>query len=334
MLLPRCKIVITSPSPECRVVMFDYVTEMEVVSSTLNFTDTAKVIVPRKLKYKGVSVTEFIKRNYTISIEAGYSDSLETIFKGYVKSVSSGTPIVIECENEVWKLKQIKMPATSYIPFSISKFLAEWMKDYVCKKADLTLPEVKIANDTPLAKVFDYLMTTYPIRFYFRGDVFFGILPNALPLENADIKTIRFKIGHNTISDSLTYTLAEDVKVQVIAKVVTKENKKLEWKEPKDGEGAEVRTILIANAKTESDLKQAALDWLKTFKVDKMSGDFLAFGEPFVRKGDLVYLFDEDHKEQNDKKFMVDAVTYTFGQGGYRQKITLGAEIHGSSGSN
>ena len=329
MFILNCFIEIKNPETKTNV-RFNYINEIEVVTSTLNFTDTAKIIVPRKLKYKGKDITEYVKRNNSVTICTGYGTSFdfETIFKGYVKSVSTGTPIVIECENESWKLKQIKLPAKHYAKLSITDFVKEWMPNYTCHMAEVNLGETRIAKDTPLSKVFDYFMQNFPIRFYFKNDVFYGVLPGAVAVQNNDVKTVRYKFGYNTISDNLNYTMADDVKLVIVAKCITRENKKLEYKTSTDTEGAEVRTFLVPGADSVKDLKAYANNMIKTFKIDKMSGDFLAFGEPYTRKGDLVHLFDEDNKERDNKKFIADSVVYTFGQGGYRQKITLGAQIH------
>ncbi len=59
-----------------------------------------------------------------------------------------------------------------------------------------------------------------------------------------------------------------------------------------------------------------------------MEGTFTTFGEPLVKKGYIVHYFDDEHSERNDKRFVADAVTYSYGLGGYRQEITLGAEIN------
>jgi len=193
--------------------------------------------------------------------------------------------------------------------------------------AEVDLGEVKITRDTTLAKVFEYFMTNYPVNFYFRDDKFYGILPTTLTTEDNATRTIKFRIGENTISDNLVYTLAEDLNLQIIVKTITRDNKKLEWKEPQDVQDAEIRTFLVPGKETVEQLKAFAKDQLAKFKVDKMAGDFMAFGEPYVRKGDIVHILDDDNKERHDKKFFVDAVTYTFGQGGYRQKITLGGQI-------
>lgn len=327
MFILNCNITFTNPDSGTTV-RFDYVSDIDVATSINNFTDTAKITVPRKLKYKGKSITEFIKRNDSVNIEAGYGDSLETLFKGYVKSVSTGTPIIIECENESWKLKQIKLPATHFQSLNLRNFISEWMPSYRVSIADINLGEVRINEDTSLAKVFEYFQSTYPIRFYFRDDVFYGVLPQTMTLANDAVNTIILKIGYNTISDNLKYTLAEDVKLQVICKTIKKDNTKIEYKEPVDGDGCEVRTFLVPGADSVDDLKIFAKNQLETFKIDKMTGNITVFGQPFICKGDFIKLYDEDNKEQDNKKFICEAVRYQFGQSGYRQIITLGGQIH------
>lgn len=330
MLKPNCLIEIKDNDTK-KVVMFDYVNELEINTSTQNFTDTAKIIVPRKLSHKGKSITEFIKRNNSVSIKLAYGNDFKDIFSGYVVNVSKGTPITIECENEAWNLKQMKLPATYYDKLIIKDFVKKWMPDYTSNIAEVDLGEVRINEETTLARVFEYFMTNYPVKLYFRNKTFFGILPNTMTFKEG-VKVITFKIGYNTISDNLTYTLAEDVKLQIVAKAITKDNKKLEWKEPHDtdktvSEPYEIRTFLVPGAETLDQLKEYAINQLKNFKVDKMTGDFTVFGEPHVRKGDIVHLFDEDYAEKNDKRFFVEAVVYRFGQSGYRQTITLGGQI-------
>lgn len=328
MMRLSCNIIIKNPTTK-QLVRFDYVTEVEVTTSIRNFTDTAKIIVPRKLSYKGQKITDFIKRNHEVTIDLGYDDGNQEVFKGYVKDVSTGTPIVIECENEAWKLKQIKLPAKHYPKLNIQDFVKEHMSAYQCFVPSVELGEVRINTDVTLAQVFEYFMHNYPVNFYFRDGKFYGITPTAMLASDNDIKTVKFRIGYNTISDNLTYVLKEDIKLQIVAKAIKNNNTKLEWKEPQDATDAEIRTFLVSGATSESDLKKFALDMINKFKVDKMTGDFMAFGLSYVRKGDVTHLLDDDHAEQNDKKFWNEAVNYTFGQGGYRQKITLGGQLNG-----
>lgn len=86
--------------------------EVEVHTSVDRFTDTARVTLPRLAKVRGMeerNLTKIIQRNDKIEIRLGYDDRLDTVFKGYIRSVSSRNPMVLECENEAWELKQ-KMP--------------------------------------------------------------------------------------------------------------------------------------------------------------------------------------------------------------------------------
>ena len=75
-------------------------------------------------------------------------------------------------------------------------------------------------------------------------------------------------------------------------------------------------------------LQQYAEGVYNLFKTSRVNGSFTAFGEPFVKKGDLVMLKYGDFRPELDgKMFIVDAVTYTFNKDGYRQNITLGYQV-------
>ena len=320
-----CKIVIRS-NFSAKTIQFDYVNSIIISSSTKTFTDTAKIVIPRKLSHKGVSFTDMIRRNDEIEISLGYDMQLEKVFTGYITKVGTGTPLSIECENAAWNLKQIKIAPKHYPKLSIQDFVKEWMPSYSCKVAEVDLGEVIIKEESSLASVFEYFMKNYPLSFFFRDGVFYGVLTSAMTLSNEAVKTIKFKMGYNVISDNLVYTLQEDVKIQIVAKAILADNTKLEYKVPATGDG-EIRTFFKPGAKSIDELKAFADEMLATYKVDKMSGDFTAFGIPYVRKGDIVHLFDEKFPERNDKKFVVESVEYNFGLAGYRQKINLGYEL-------
>ena len=209
----------------------------------------------------------------------------------------------------------------------MNDFINEFMVGYNVSAADVNFGEVRITGETTVANVLDYFLETYPVKFFFRDGKFYGILAHTQLMKDEGVQTHKFKYGLNVINDNLKYTLADDVKIQIVAKVILQDNTKLEWKEPQEAGDAEIRTFLIPGAKNLNDLKKYAQDKLSTYKVDKMEGTFTAFGEPLVKKGYIVHYFDDEHSERNDKRFVADAVTYSYGLGGYRQEITLGAEI-------
>jgi hypothetical protein len=324
MFILNCNIIIKSEKTQ-QTVSYNYVSDVSISTSIKSFTDTCSIIVPRKIKHKGKDITEYINRNDKIEVQLGYDDRLNTLFKGYIKTVSTGKPVVIECENEAWKLKQLKVTPKLYPSLKLSDFIAEYMSGYECVTADVNLGEVRISNETTVAKVFEYIQKNYPLRFFFKDEIFYAGLPSALIVNEQ--KTVKFKTGYNYISDTLKYTAADDVNLQIISKTILKDNTSLEWKEPSEADGAEVRTFYVPGAKTENDLKTHAKEMLLKYKVDKMEGDLLAFGEPFITKGDIGHLFDDESTERNDKKFIAESINYRFNMSGFRQSIKFGDQI-------
>lgn len=309
-----------------QTITYNYVGDVNIMSSLKNLTDICTLKVPRKLKYEQKDITHYIKRNNEITIKLGYDNQLETVFKGYIKTVSTGMPIIIQCENEAWKLKQTKIPAKHYESVTLQQLIDEYFGAYETKLADMNLGELRITEDVSLAGLLSYLSKNFPVRFYFRDNIFYAGLPTGLLAY--DQKIIKFEKGINFQKDNLNYTLAEDYKLQIVAKAILKDNTKIEHKEPADAGDAEIRTFYVPGAETKNDLKVFASEKLKEFKIDKMTGSFPALGKPYVRKGDIVHLFDDRSPERNDKKFLAESVNYKFNQSGYKQIITLGQQIH------
>ena len=321
MLVLDCLIEIVGKS---RKIKFTYVNSIEVSTSIRNLTDTAKVVLPRKMDMKGKKLNEFIERGDTITIQVGYKDvDSQTIFKGYITSVSSQTPITIEAENEMWTLKKTEVKPKRYDKFKLEDFLNEYAPDIeLVMPKDIEFGEVIIQEETTVAKVLDYLKQNYPFNAFFDDNKMVAVM---LTSQIKNSREVKFKKGLNIISDTLKYTLKDDISIQIVARSILPNNKKLESK--KGDKNGEVHTFYEPSCKTQKELDDYAESMLKTYKADKMSGDFTAFGIPFVKKGDKVLLYDGENKERNKKKFIVDAVKYNFGLQGYRQTITLGDEL-------
>lgn len=325
MLVLKCLIEIQRKNTK-RKVTFDYVESVVVTTSTLNLTDTAKVSVPKKVRWKGEPLSDYIGIGDAISIKLGYVGyTLETVFKGYVSSISNDAPLLIECENEMWLLKQAKVKAKRYPKFNLKEFMKEVCPNVAVElPKELSLGEVIIKEETTAANVLDMLMREYPFKAFFRDGALYGVKMAMGTLPSA--KTLTFSPSQNIVSDSLKYVKAEDVNIVIKAKSILHDNTKLEAEAPQNGEG-EIRTFYAPQCKTQAVLQAFADGKLKELKVDKMTGNFTAFGIPHVRKGDIVKLKNEDKPEQNNKRFLAAAVTYTFNSGGYQQNITLGDEL-------
>src|ERR1035437_22207 len=111
------------------VLIFDWVNNVEIKSEFKNLTKTAKVIFPRNLNFDGVELIEgkvpIFGRGDRIIIQLGYEfldPNTKTIkstmlpdgntligkevFRGYITKINFNTPLELECEDQMFFLKQ------------------------------------------------------------------------------------------------------------------------------------------------------------------------------------------------------------------------------------
>lgn len=341
MLNLKCDIEITSKNGA--KIRFDYVNDIVVATSCKNLTDTAVIRVPRKMAWKGRAITEFINRDDVVSIKIGYEEyGLETVFKGYISNVENSIPVVITCENEMRRFKMINVPAEKIEKFDLKEYIEKYGGVKVHTSDTLTFGGMDITEEMTLAQALDKIMQVYPyVRGYFQDGEFYAVLdPSRWGL---DRKPIIFDPQRNMISDNLSYTRAEDVKIGIKAESILRDNTKLNAYAPeaafdlkKGKDGSVTATIkndysqqqyYAPECTTQADLQAYADKMAAEVIVDSMSGTFTAFGVPFVRKADIVELRDIERKERHKKRFVAEAVTYSFGTNGYHQAITLGNRI-------
>ena len=308
-------------------ISFDYIADVTVTTDVETLTDTAIIKVPKKMVWKDKSLTDLVKKNDTVTISLGYDGENTQVFSGHVRKIKSGVPLEIECEDDMYLLKQVKVKAKHYKALTIKQLLAEYCP-IAYDVPDVNLGALHIDQEVTLIKVLDTIRTDYSINFFTCAGKLYGALPSMLLGVDKGFKKHKFKFGHNTVpGDSLDYTLADDVKIIIKAKAITRDNKKIEVQEPEGDSEGEVRTFLHPSIESKEDLKKFAKEKLSTFKVDQMTGRFTVFGHPVVFKGDTIALQDDDNPERNDKGFFVKAVQYRFGSGGFRQDIELGMQI-------
>lgn len=84
----------------------DFVTGVEITRDTEKLTDICKITLPKKIKWDGENEVP-VKRGDAVKVWLGYDDRNELAFAGYVKEVGFKTPVVLECEDEMFKLKQM-----------------------------------------------------------------------------------------------------------------------------------------------------------------------------------------------------------------------------------
>lgn len=303
------------------------VNSVQITGDIETLTDTCVITFPRRVKVDRSQIRDHIKRGDAVEVRLGYDGNNERVFKGYVRDVPTGTPLVIGCEDEMFALKKIKVATRHYDKLSLKALIDEYLpSDIERNVVDMNLGEFRISDEPSLAKVLDYIKQNYPVRFFFRDNKFYAVLPTTMVGADTGFTTTVFKFGWNIIRDNLKYRVADDIDVVVKVKSIGKDNKKTEVQEPVNGTGS-IRTYLLYN-RTESEMREYARERLKEVKTDGLDGSFEAFGVPLVRVADRVKFIDEENPERNGKTYLVKGVRRQFGvSSGYRQTIELGYRI-------
>lgn len=303
-----------------------YVSEVSIDSDVENLTDTCSITLPRALYFEGEPLRNHLKRGDAVKVELGYNDDLKTVFTGFIKSLKMNTPLVVECEDNMFVLKKVIVKPTHYAKVSIKKLLDDLLPEDIERSVlDFDLGEFTIKDETNLSKILEYIVSTYKIRFFFKQGKFYATMPHTQVFVEGDSTQHIFEFQKNIISDSINYQYKDDINVTIVAKSIQRDNKTIEVRVPEGGK-SEIRTFYYNN-RSKAELQKLATDMLKFYAYDGLNGSFDAFGIPFVQVSDFVKLFDSKNAERNGQIYLVKSVKYNFGQNGYRQTIELSYKL-------
>ncbi len=294
---------------------FDFVTEIQVETSWMEQTSKGSITLPANLLLDSSKLKTEIKRGDAVEIFIGYGDAMYNVFNGYVARLKPTVPVVIEIEDEMWKLKQHVITDTCKNE-SLKSFLSRNIPNIHIDCFDITVPRF-IANKITAAKLLDEIKSNYGLYSFFRRKS----LVIGKQYEASDYNVQQAKFNYNIVSDNLEYRVKEDVNLKITAISNMPNGDKLEVQlGSKDGEE---RTLNFYNL-PKSELRKVAQKEMDRLIYDGYRGDLTLFLEPFVRIGDVLELKKDDESDKTGR-YWVDAVVYTFGINGARQKVTLGA---------
>lgn len=296
---------------------FSYVTAQEHESTWQKLTDVCSVELPRKMHLKDKALKDLLKIGGAVSIQLGYENRNDNVFTGFIRQINPIIPVKIECEDAMWNLKQNNV--THQFKNATLKDIVEHIAPGVAHKLlDVEIGKYTIPEDWSAAKVLEDLKSNYGLYSFFRD----GKLQVGLQYDPDYAVTKAFSFEQNIISHSLEFFTKENIRLNVEAISIGKDNKKTTVQV--GDERGEKRTMHFYNLST-TELKAAAERELARLKYDGYRGSFTTFGKPFVRHGDIVELTDPTYDRSG--KYWVDKVVRKFNTSGYRQEITLGAAV-------
>ncbi len=299
---------------------FNFVNAVEITRDTEKLTTEAKITMPKKVKWDKADKIP-VKRGDSVKISLGYDDNLQTAFVGYVRDVGFKTPIVITCEDEMFKLKQMPTKKKAYRSVSLETLLKDQGISYRLNiMGEQALGAYRVTADTVAALLGK--LSEQGIRSFFRYEDGAPVLYCGVLFERDTRPAQVFKTGLNIISDqSLQQQKAENMRLRVKAVSLMPDNKKIKV-EVGDADG-EHRTLHTYN-KTESELKAWAEQEIKRLKRDGLTGSFTTFGHTLVDCLDAIGIVIDGVKSG---VYQVKKNIVKYGDGGYRQEITLGLRV-------
>lgn len=297
----------------------DFVTGVEITRDTEKLTDICKITLPKKIKWDGENEVP-VKRGDAVKVWLGYDDRNELAFAGYVKEVGFKTPVVLECEDEMFKLKQMAAIKKAYKSTTLEQLLKDQGLTDVKVMGEQTLGAYRVTADT-VASLLGKLQES-GIRSFFRCEDGKPVLYSGVIFERGTGVSQVFATGVNIINDqSLEQQKADTMRLNVKAVSILPNNKKIKV-EVGDADG-ERRTITTYN-KTESQLKAWAEQEIKRLKRDGLKGSLTTFGYKLVDKLDTVGV-KIDGTPMGVYQVKKNIIKY--GSGGYRQEVTLGLRV-------
>lgn len=290
------------------------INSVKVVSSRKTLTDTATVKVPGAKRM----LERALKAGDKVVIKLGYDGDLREEFRGFVSSIAPSTPFTIECMDNMWLLMQEPVKAKSWKSVTLKQVFQYLNLNATIEVPEITLSPFRIEKEVKSkAKVLEALKKEYGLDVYFRGEKLFVGL--AYSEEMGSVR-YRFSKPSNAKMDKLVFRSMDEVKVQLEAISIGKDNKKT--KVTVGDEKGEKHTLHFYN-KTEKELRSLATAKLDLFKYDGYKGTFKAKGQPSVVHGMEVNLEDDNYPERAGSYF-VDGVTTTSDTGGFNRNVELG----------
>ncbi len=300
---------------------FEKITSCEIVRDMEALTNTCTLTLPRKTQWQG-ETSNPLQRGDEVSVWLGYDDDLQLVFKGYITQKGFKAPLVIKCEDEMFNLKQTPAVKKAYKTVTLETLLKD--QNLPCKVnvlGEQNIGQYRVNVET-VAELLGHLKENN-IRTFFRLEDGDAVLYCGVVFDHDTGLRQVFETGVNIISDqSLDEQKAEDVKIKLKVVSLMPDNKKKIKVEVGDN-GGERRTLHCYN-KSESEAKAWGEQELVRLKRDGLTGSFTTFGACIVDVLDVIGIKIDGERKG---KYQVQKNVITYGTGGFRQEITLGARI-------
>lgn len=301
-----------------QAVEFNVCQSIVIESSVQTLSDTAKIELPRMFKnavdssgrsieIENKSILDYIKRGDSIIIQAGYNGDLVTEFEGYITKIGADFPLVLECEDEMFKLRT----APKVTKWINSGKLIDILKAVIPSKyaiecdGEYSVGKWLIENATPY-EVLEELKTKRGIRAYFKNaeTLYVGMIVDFKPQ-----KTHQYNFSQNVRrGTNLVFERKESKPLKITVESKQKDGNSLSYSIG-EGDGNETTIQWWPNMSI-SDLKKWADQMHKSRSFDGFEGTLNGWCYPRTKPGDAVEIvrpfWSDGHQ---DGKYFIEGVT-------------------------
>lgn len=310
--------------------VFTNVNECNIQKSWKDLTQKGSIKIAKKITWQGTdgltSEKPLIKRGDKIKIELGYEPNLSTYFDGYITKVGIGTPLEIEFEDAMWKLKQQMINKYSVKKTTIKALLNDLIKDFEIVAVDAEIGKFSVSNSS-VSQVLEYIEKNYGLISYFVDNVLYcgmAYYTGDTAYKGGDkvkfkSKSVYREVGNSIIENQLEYNYPKDEPISVKCISMNSDNTKTEAMYGITG-GA-TRTLHFFN-KSKDEMLKIAKNEVNRLQSDGITGSFTTFGDTQINFGDSVDIYDPQN-ENIKGSYFVESVEYSFGVDGFRQNVKL-----------
>jgi hypothetical protein len=299
------------------------VSEVSIERSWKEFTGRAEITMPRNIRIlnnmTNVKYADIFKNGDAVEIRIGYGDAVLPVeFTGYITEVSEGVPVVIRCEDEMYKLKRGNVSITAS-SITLKNLLTQAAKGYTIDCPDMNLGAVRFSNVAPIA-VLEQIQKDAGLYSYFDGKTLkCGVIYG----DQSDVAPVRIHLEKNAVSENLNKKTGIELFLVELTSVLAKGKKNV----AKAGkEGGEVFKKKYAYSVPMADLQKEADRLLKQKQTPGFDGSLTLFGIPRVQHGMKLHIQTELFTNMQGT-YYVEKTVKKFGTGGYRQEVTLGDRV-------
>ena len=241
-------------------IVYNFCNEFDFQSTWQNLTDAGTITLPKNvyiidksgkrvpLGGTNVNIGGFSESIPTfllgdkVKIEWGYAyydkggneiSPMQIIFEGYISSVTSKKPFILEIQDNMYILKTVQAIGGNNGFFSESKYTVETMLEEMIKNAGLSFTVNKqastsigdfITKNETIAEVLARLRKDFHFESYFRGSELRCGSFKYIEQDAIDTGKKVFKFQQNIISDSLEYKRRDDTILSAVASNIIDES--------------------------------------------------------------------------------------------------------------